>query len=209
MDGKIGKQIRRYNQGFTLVELLVGLAIFSIVALILMRQLTLGSRINTEQNAVARAQQSLRAARLMINQDIRLAGLDPRRTYRFGFEEATSTKFRVTADFNENGVVDDVDAERVTYVIQAGARELEKILYEGTASQANATLLDRIDPDPGDSSFVYLDADGNPLANPVPAADLENIRTVEVTLTVEESAGQGGIVTRKASGQVKCRNIGM
>jgi hypothetical protein len=89
---------------------------------VLTHRLTFGSRINTEQNAVARAQQSLRAARLMSNQDIRLAGLDPWVSFRFGFKEATPTKFRVTADFDGDRVVDDSGAERVTYLIQAGVR---------------------------------------------------------------------------------------
>jgi prepilin-type N-terminal cleavage/methylation domain-containing protein len=198
-------QARGNKQGFTLVELLLGLAIFSIIALILMHQLNLGSRINTEQNAVARAQQGLRAARLMINQDIRLAGLDPRVTFRFGFEEASSTKFRVTSDFDGDGVVDDSGAERVTYFIQAGTRELDKIFYEGTANQVTAPLVDRIDP--AASGFTYLDGDGNPLANPVPAASLNAIRTVVVDLSVEEMAGRLGAVNRQSTGRVLCRNM--
>lgn len=198
---------RRRNRGFTLVELLVGLAIFSIIGLILVHQLVLGSRINTEQNAIARAQQSMRAARQLISQDIRLAGLDPLRTFRFGFEEATATKFRVTADFDSDGVIDDTGAERVTYLIRAANRDLQKILYEGTVNQVNATLLNRIDPAPGDSGFTYLDVNGNPMATPVPAASLGNIRAVVVTLTVEESAGQAGTVARSSTGQVKCRNM--
>lgn len=193
------------NKGFSLVELLVGLAIFSIVALVLTHQLTFGSRINTEQNAVARAQQSLRAARLMINQDIRLAGLDPKVTFRFGFEEATPTKFRLTADFNEDGIVDDSGAERVTYIIQAGTRELDKILYEGSANQVTAPLVDRINP--AASGFTYLRGDGTLLPNPVPATNLNEIRSVRVNLAVEEMAGRGGIVNRDSSGQVMCRNM--
>ena len=78
------------DKGFTLVELLVGLAIFSIISLVLVQQFSSGSRISTEQSAASRAQQSLRIARIMMSQDIRLAGLDPIRSFQFGFEEATS-----------------------------------------------------------------------------------------------------------------------
>jgi prepilin-type N-terminal cleavage/methylation domain-containing protein len=207
--GRIEKHTVRIqdNKGFSLVELLVGLAVFSLVGLVLTHQLTFGSRVNTKQSAVARAQQSLRAARLMINQDIRLAGLDPRVTFGFGFEEATPTKFRVTADLDGDGVVDNSGAERVTYEIPAGARELQKILYEGTASQVTAPLLDRVDPTA--SGFVYLDANDLPIASPVAAAQLDNIRAVVVNLSVEEVAGREGIVNRESSGRVLCRNMGI
>ena len=81
------KQLNTTNKGFTLVELLVGMAIFSIISLVLVQQFSAGSRVSTEQSAASRAQQSLRIARIMMNQDIRLAGLDPIRSFQFGFEE--------------------------------------------------------------------------------------------------------------------------
>lgn len=199
--------MRMTNRGFTLVELLVGMAIFSIISLILTLQFTEGSRISTEQSATSRAQQNLRIARIMMNQDIRLAGLDPFRTFRFGFEEATSSKFRVTADMNTNGNVDDTDFERITYNFRPGTRDLVKILYEGTGAEDTGALVDRIDP--ATSGFTYLDAAGNDLGDPVPVASLENIRTVAITLTVEEQAGRSGIINRNSTGRVVCRNLGM
>jgi prepilin-type N-terminal cleavage/methylation domain-containing protein len=147
------KQLNMTNKGFTLVELLVAMAIFSILSIAIVQQLTEGSRITTEQSAATRAQQSLRIARIMMAQDIRLAGLDPIRSFRFGFEEASSTKFRVTADINRNGDVDDVDFERVTYDIRPGTRDLIKTFYEGTGAADTGILVDRIDP--AASGFAY------------------------------------------------------
>ena len=201
------QQPYRSISGFTLVELLVGMAIFSIISLILVLQFSTGNRISTEQSAVSRAQQNLRIARIMMNQDIRLAGLDPVRSFRFGFEEATSTKFRVTADLNRNGDVDDFDNERVTYNIRPGTRDLIKTLYEGTGAVSTGSLVDRLDP--ATSSFVYLDEAGNNLGDPVPLANLEDIRIVVINLAVEELAGRAGTVARNSTGRVMCRNLGL
>ena len=195
------------NKGFTLVELLVGMAIFSIISLVLVQQFSSGSRIATEQSAASRAQQSLRIARIMMGQDIRLAGLDPIRSFQFGFEEATSTKFRITADLNRNGMVDNSGNERVTYTIQPGTRDLAKTLYEGTAAANTGTLVDRLDP--ASSGFTYLDEAGNNLGDPVPLANLADIRVVVINLAVEELAGKVGTVTRNSVGRVMCRNLGL
>jgi len=201
------KQLNTTSKGFTLVELLVGMAIFSIISLVLVQQFSTGSRISTEQSAASRAQQSLRMARIMMNQDIRLAGLDPVRSLQFGFEEATSTKFRITADLNRNGMVDNSDNERVTYNIQAGTRDLVKTLYEGTGAANTGTLVDRLDP--AASGFTYLDEAGNNLGDPVPIANLADIRVVVINLAVEELAGRVGTVTRNSVGRVMCRNLGL
>ena len=49
------------------------------------------------------------------NQDIRLTGLAPFRSFNFGFEKAASSKFRITADINMNDVVDNTDFESGTH----------------------------------------------------------------------------------------------
>ena len=203
----VNDKLHSSNKGFTLVELLVGMAIFSIISLILIHQFSQGSRISTEQSAASKAQNNLRMARIMMHQDIRLAGLDPVRSFKFGFEEATSTKFRVTADLNRNGDVDDFDFERVTYNIRPGTRDIVKTLYEGTGAADTGTLVDRIDP--AASGFAYLDEAGNNLGDPVPNANLEDIRIVVVNLAVEELAGRVGTLTRNSTGRVMCRNLGL
>lgn len=203
----VNDKLHSSNDGFTLVELLVGMAIFSIISLILIHQFSQGSRISTEQSAASKAQNNLRMARIMMHQDIRLAGLDPVRSFRFGFEEATSTKFRFTADLNRNGDVDDFDFERVTYNIRPGTRDIVKTLYEGTGAVDTGTLVDRIDP--AASDFAYFDEAGNNLGDPVPNANLEDIRIVVVNLAVEELAGRVGTLTRNSTGRVMCRNLGL
>jgi hypothetical protein len=58
-------------------------------------------------------------------------------------------------------------------------------------------------------TFTYLDADGNDLGSPVPTLQLEDIRTINVSITVEEPAGRDVSVSRTLTKQVKCRNMGL
>ena len=103
--------------------------------------------------------------------------------------------------------MDNIDNERVTYTIQPGARNLVKTLYEGTGAANAGTLTDRLDP--AVSGFVYLDEVGNNLGDPVPLANLEDIRVVVINLAVEELAGRVGTLTRNSVGRIMCRNLGL
>jgi hypothetical protein len=58
-------------------------------------------------------------------------------------------------------------------------------------------------------TFTYFDADGNDLGSPVPALQLADIRTVNVSITVEEPAGRDVAVSRTLTKRVKCRNVGL
>jgi hypothetical protein len=141
-------------------------------------------------------------------QDIRAAGLDPTASGNFGIELAETAKLRFTSDSIDaggdfNGVLDDANSERITYVIQGA--ELNQILYETTASENSQPLISDVQ----NLTFTYFDADGNNLGSPVPPLQLADIRTIEVSITVEEPAGRDEPVSRTLTKQVKCRNMGL
>ena len=193
--------------GFTLIELLMAMAIMSIVSGAIYGVFSLSSRSYTTQGVAADVQQSVRAAMEIMVQDIRTAGLDPTASDNFGVELATSTKFRITSDSIDpgiddfNGVLDDINSERITYELQGN--QLNQILYETTASENSQPLISDVQ----DLSFTYFDADGNDLGSPVSVANLADIRTVEITITVEEPAGRDEPVSRTLTKRVKCRNL--
>jgi hypothetical protein len=145
----------------------------------------------------------------VILQDIRAAGLDPAASGNFGIELAEAEKLRFTCDsidagLNDfNGILDDTNSERITYVLE-GTR-LNQILYETTESETGAPLI----RDVQNLKFTYLDADGHDLGSPVPASQLSDIRTVNVSITVEEPAGRDARVRRTLTNEVKCRNMGL
>ena len=197
------------KKGFSLIELLVALAIMSVVSAAIYTVFSTSSRTYTTQGVTADVQQSVRAAMEVMLQDIRAAGLDPTASGNFGIELAEASRLRFTSDsidagLNDfNGVLDDTNSERITYVLQG--TELNQILYETTASENSQPLISDVQ----NLAFTYFDADGNDLGSPVPALQLQDIRTINVSITIEEPAGRDEPVSRTLTKQVKCRNMGL
>ena len=197
------------NRGFTLIELLISLVIVSIVSVAVYGVFSLASRSYTTQSVSADVQQSIRAAAEIMLQDIRTAGLDPSSSGNFDIELAETTKFRFTSDSIDtgsgdfNGILEDINSERITYVLQG--TELNQILYETTGSEISYPLISDVQ----NLIFTYFDSAGNTLGSPVPTIQLGDIRTLTVSITVQEPAGRDEPVSRTLTKQVKCRNLGL
>jgi type IV pilus assembly protein PilW len=190
--------------GFTLIELLVTLAISSIVLAAIGSVYTGLTRSYTTQNVAADVQQTMRAGIDFVAEDIMMAGLDPKGSANARFEAASSVSMRFTSDRNMNGSIDDSDFERITYLYEPGNSRLRQCLYEGTVNDWE-TFIDNVTG----LIFLYLDEDGNDLGDPVAVADLNDIRTVVISMTVQEPAGRGEPVNRTYTTRVRCRNLGI
>lgn len=191
--------------GFSLVELMIALAIASVVAAAIFSVHASLARSYTKQNVAADIQQVVRAGIDYISEDIMMAGLDSEGSAGAGIEVATATNIRFTLDRNMNGQIDTTDSERITYAFNAVTNRLDQCLYEGTGSDDWENLMDNVI----NSSFAYRDADGNDLGDPVPAAQLADIRTVLISITVQEPAGRGVVVNRTYTNRIRCRNLGL
>jgi prepilin-type N-terminal cleavage/methylation domain-containing protein len=195
------------QKGFTLVELLVAMAIMTIVLALVVNLLSMLSRSYLVEKVVGETQQDLRRTMERMCFDIRHVGFDPKRSAAAGIEVGTASTLRFTRDtfdatMNDyNGIIDDANQERVTYLVDAANQRLVKILYEGTANQTSQTVLQNIDP--ANSGFSYLDESGTPTAT------IDEIRSVIINLALRNIAGWGGNVDRALSAQVKLRNIGL
>jgi len=216
-------------QGFTLIELLVALGLAMTVLGIMAAFLVNTSRSSTAQTAAASAQQSARAGIEYIVYELRMAGLDPLKTAGAGIEEisATGNKLRFSLDRCNlpigdpdscttpvpDGDVDDM-SERVTYVYDPASQVLRRCLYETAATfgtdNSDGTcqpVLEKVVRNPGGIAlFTFLDN-----ADTAITADSDRglIRTVILTLTIEEPAGQMKKMTRTYSSRVRLRNIGL
>ena len=195
--------------GFTMVDILVGLEMASVVMVAIISLFTAVGRSYTIQNVAADVQQVTRAGIEHMVQNIRMAGLDPFGGAGAEIKEFKADKIQFSLDRCDipigtqgcgfpDGDVDD-KFENVTYQWDAAERKLKQVLYEGTGSAYTETLIENV----SNLQFTYLDNDNGA---PTTAAD---IRTVIISLTVTDPAGRGGTVSRTYSTRVRCRNLGL
>jgi len=188
------------SHGFTLLELLIALAIFGFVMGAFYSVFITSDRAYRTQDGVAEAQQGLRVGLDLMVRDIRLAGLDPLDTAGAGFEEATETKVRFTMDEDMNGAIDDpidsANPETLTYEFDNANQTLQRGIFEGTAGEEEWHILIS---NVSDLTFTYLDEDGDETAI---SAD---IRTVIISMTCEGSYAEG--TPRTLTTRVRCRNL--
>jgi type IV pilus assembly protein PilW len=187
------------HSGVTLVELLVALCILTVMSVSIIGLMAAIRGSYTTQSVASDVQESARAAIDYMAQDIRMAGFNPRNGADARIEALGPTSLRFTSDRNGNAEIEDTNRERVTFVYDAPNRRLLQVLYEGTASANTDALINNV----SGVAFSYFDQNGTLTADP------DEVRTVEIQLTVEQPAGRNGPVQRTYATRVKCRNIGL
>ncbi len=193
------------NDAFTLVELLIVMAMIGIVTGSVYGIFVSSNRSYRTQDKVVEVQQNVRVGIDFMARDIRAAGFDPQGTADAGIELATATKLRFTTDMNRVNGIEDTNRERITYEYDAVNNDLLQLLYEGTASATSETLIDNVSA----LTFTYLDGIGINLGNPVPAANLTDIRTVLISFTCQGTGAQGQTFTRTLNTRVICMNLAL
>jgi type II secretory pathway component PulJ len=193
---RFNSHIVKQQAGFTLVDILVGLAMASILMVAVVSLFTTMGRSYTTQNVAADVQEVTRAGVELMTQDIRMAGVNPRQISGVGIVAATPTSIQFTSDLNLNGAIDDT-YEQISYYLNAD--RLMQQLFAGNPMPLveNVTIL----------SFDYRDENDDPVTDLV--GDLAKIRTVIISLTVQEPAGRAGPLSRTYTARVRCRNLGL
>jgi type IV pilus assembly protein PilW len=220
---KVKKKEGIDTQGFTLVELLVAMAV-SLLAMGAIYSTFLSQFKSYQvQEEVAAMQQNIRAAMYHMQREIRMAGCDPRGSASAGILTANATSIRFTEDVwdgNPGGSPDgdtDDNNEDITY-------NLDDSDGDGVVDELdrnNQTVAENIDA----LNFVYLDAAGNPTAT------LADIRYVEITIVARTGrdlsptpnstvyynqqgtailgAQNDNFSRRRLTTVIKCRNLGL
>jgi type IV pilus assembly protein PilW len=170
------------NRGFTLVELMITVAISGIVIAAIYSAYISQQRTYLAQEQVAEMQQNIRAAIDMMTREIRMAGYDPTQSAGAGITTVTSSRFTFTQDINSDGnipTVPPLGGETIIFgfsnandidnngVADAGAAPLGR--ETGGGFQPIAENIQAIE-------FRYLDATG------AVTAVLADIRSVQVSI---------------------------
>jgi type IV pilus assembly protein PilW len=189
------------NAGFTLAELLIAMAIMTIVLTAIVSLFTSLNRMYTTQGVAAGVQQVTRVGIDIMTRNIRMAGFDPLGSRTAGIFQATDNNLRFKYDKDGDGTIDTnaigEDNEDIAYLLNGNNQLIQQL---NGKSSSNKSLVDNV----SDLRFRYLDADGDMVTN-----DVDAIRTVVVSLTVEEPAGRDQVLSRTYSTRVICRNLGL
>jgi prepilin-type N-terminal cleavage/methylation domain-containing protein len=195
--------IRKNCSGFSLIELMVAMVVGTIVLASVIGAYSALSRSYISQNVAADVQEAMRAAMDFMAEDIMMAGLDPEQSAGAQIEAATADSLHFTSDRNMNGLIDAADFEEINYFLNG--RQLIQRLYSDGAT--DEVVIDNVN----NVTFRYFDGADPPneLAPPLSDTNRRDLRSVEVSLTVAQPAGRGGMVDRTFTTRVRCRNIGI
>ena len=205
------KSLRNNRSGFTLVEMLIAMAIAGILLGAVYNVFGSAQKINTGNEVTARIMQSLRTSLDLMESDIRMAGLKGISIFSSaGIEYASAIKLRFTADRDMSGEIDNADLsdglqekdlERITYFYDTtdpANKKLRQCLSEGTSDEWE-TVAENVE----NFSYFYFDE------NNAVTADTTLIRTVEVSMTIKQPAGRAGYISRTMTRRIYCRNLAM
>jgi type IV pilus assembly protein PilW len=207
---------RPTERGTTLVELLIGLVLVSLVFLGLLALLRSTQLAYSQGAAAADLQGDVRAALDQITHDLRRAGRNPRGTCTFAaLSAATSTSLQLQRDLdtlgNAPGSCIDTSAgseEQITLTYNAGAKTLTR-----QAGSATPTVLARhVEATGAVFTYYYLPASGGGCVSGALTATTSPTATQRgctrrVTVTVRGNVGApGGDLSRLVRTDVDLRS---
>lgn len=189
------------DDGFTLVELLVSIAMFGvIVSLIINARIDQQKQSITQQQAVE-MQQNIRSTLYIMTRDIRMAGYDPEGTNGAGIsKDLPGSPTEGTLTFS---LVDDDDTlKTITYSLIGNQIRKD----EGGGMQLLAENITNL-------KFEYFDKNRDELTMPIDQADINDIRSIQITVTTSTDpnplSNSADNNDRTLTTTVKCRNLGL
>jgi hypothetical protein len=128
-----------------------------------------------------------------------MAGFNPFKLPGVGIQaDSSDDSIHFSYDENEDGIIDDEnDAEDDNEIVRYFHEDNQLKRQIGDGNRMG--LIDNV----SDLTFTYLDG------NDQVTADTNAIKTVEISMTVTESAGRRQTISRTYATRVMCRNLGL
>jgi len=222
---------RLSNQGFTIVELLVGMVVSLLAIGAIYSTFLSQHKSYLIQGEVAAMQQNLRAAMFYMQREIRMAGCDPRNAgAAIDIANVAELQFKIdqNVDGNFTGSSPPNDPnEQIRYALTNDVNR-DGIADGSPCSLGRETWGGNLQPVAENIdalNFIYLDANGNPTTT------IADIRSVEITIVARIGRGllplinnntylnqQGtqilgpqndNLSRRRLTTVIKCRNLGL
>ncbi|MGB7033666.1 MAG: prepilin-type N-terminal cleavage/methylation domain-containing protein [Syntrophobacteria bacterium] len=189
---------RSKEHGFTLVELLVAMAITAVVMAAVYTLYKTQQDSYIAQDQVVEMQQNVRASLYQMARDMRMAGFNPQRAPNVGgfvtqlpddgggTTTTNSTNIAFTIDQDSNGVIDiDANTEQIAYRLDNATSALQKFRVSDDTWQTVADNISAVD-------FVYLDLNGTDItasviANPTAQYATTNLPFIDSIRSIEMS----------------------
>lgn len=162
------------QSGFTLMELLIAMAISSILLAGMVMAFTGQSRSYNTQQEITALQEDIRASLSLMTSEIRLAGYDPTTTADAKITLANATEFQFSLDISGDGDTDDAN-EVIRYKINTN---------NSLGRATGAGLLGALQPmaeNTENLAFEYL-VNLDPETWTQTPANLKNIRAVKISV---------------------------
>lgn len=194
------------DQGFTLVELLIVLAISTLVMIGIWNTFSFQQRSYALQRQIVAMEQNLRGGMQLMEMEIRMAGMDPT-----GFADAkifdpTTTDKTITPgnsisftmDLDADSSATGVSNEDITYTTYTDADGIQKLGRRTPSTtgtiQPVAEYITAVD-------FQFLDGNGNGTTSETA------VRSVQITLTARTA--NDPTRTSQLQTLIHCRNLGI
>jgi type IV pilus assembly protein PilW len=195
-------------RGFTLIEVMVAVAVFGIISTAIYATYHNQQRIYLDQEKIVEMQQNVRAALFFIERDVRMMGYDP--TEQTDAANASSTvaniaELRFAYDENSDGTLQSTEYIRYALKPVGGSSIIENGLAGGvrcclareTGIGSSASGLQPVIDNVEALEFVYHLADGTTTTDCPTQSDRANIRSIDVSLLVRTSSLVHGYLDTK------------
>jgi type IV pilus assembly protein PilW len=194
----------RDPRGFTLIELIIAMAIGLIVFASVAATFTSQTRAYTAQEQINQMEQNARGALDIMSREIKMAGYKPNGGTVSGVVSYSSTSLTIQADLDADGAIsmDADDYEQISYTYDSASQRISRQV----GSAAADTLAENISA----FAFTYYQASGT-----APATSAADIRRIKISITAKTEkpdpgySSDGGYRTVDLSGTITPINLGL